>query len=205
MNMETKDIDIRLVEMNTGQIDGLPSNPRQWTKDDVKRIAKSLRETPELFAMRPCIVYPQGGKYILLGGNLRYCGAKENKDKTVPCIVVDAATSVDKLKEIVIKDNGSFGAWDYDALGNEWDDLPLNDWGVPAWDAEQVEEENESKDVQEDDFDENVDEIAVRCKPGDIWELGEHRLKCGDSIDLQEVKTLLGGGKNGPSDYRSTL
>ena len=37
------------------------------------------------------------------------------------------------LKEVVIKDNGAFGAWDYDALANEWDDLPLGDWGVPAW------------------------------------------------------------------------
>ena len=41
--------------------------------------------------------------------------------------------SVDKLKEIVIKDNGAFGAWDWDALANEWDDLDLTAWGVPAW------------------------------------------------------------------------
>jgi hypothetical protein len=40
---------------------------------------------------------------------------------------------MEKLREIVIKDNGAFGSWDYDMLANEWDDLPLSDWGVPAW------------------------------------------------------------------------
>jgi hypothetical protein len=52
-----------------------------------------------------------------------------------PCYVLDADTSIDKLREVVIKDNGSFGSWDYDMLANEWDDLPLADWGVPAWDT----------------------------------------------------------------------
>ena len=37
---------------------------------------------------------------------------------------------MEKLREIIIKDNGSFGSWDYDMLANEWDDLPLSDWGV---------------------------------------------------------------------------
>ena len=46
----------------------------------------------------------------------------------------------------------------------------------------------------EDDFDENDAEIHVRCKPGDVWELGPHRLMCGDSTDLQTVKALMGGG-----------
>lgn len=51
------------------------------------------------------------------------------------------------------------------------------------------------KEAKEDDFDDKKDEIHVRCKPGDVWELGNHRLMCGDSIDLQQVKTLMGGGK----------
>ena len=46
---------------------------------------------------------------------------------------------MEKLREIVIKDNGAFGSWDYDMLANEWDDLPLSDWGVPAWSTEDIE------------------------------------------------------------------
>lgn len=123
---------------NEGQVEGLPRNPRQWTREDVERIAASLKETPELFEMRPCIVYPHEGKYIILGGNLRLAGSIENKAKTVPCIILPAETSVEKMKEIVIKDNGSFGSFDYDELANEWDDLPLADWGVPVWKTDKV-------------------------------------------------------------------
>ena len=134
--MEIVKIKTSLLEANTGQVWGLPSNPRQWTKDELRRLAASLLETPELFEARPCLVYPHEGKYIVLGGNFRLAASKENKAKEVPCIVFPADTPVDKLKEIVIKDNGTFGSWDFDALANEWDDLPLADWGAPAWDGD---------------------------------------------------------------------
>lgn len=182
---------MKSIAPNTGQVPGLPANPRSWTKGDVERIAKSLKDTPELFEARPLLVYPYGGKYVILGGNLRHAGAQRNHEKDVPCIVFPEDTPTDKLKEIVIKDNGAFGSWDYDALGNEWDDLTLPEWGVPAWDNESQQEAEPQ--AQEDDFDEDKDHIEVRCKPGDIWELGEHRLMCGDSIDLEQVKTLMGG------------
>lgn len=124
---------IASVKQNTGQVAGLPSNPRQWTQTDIDRIARSLEETPELFEARPLIVYEQDGEYIILGGNLRYEGAKKNGMKDVPVHILPPDLSIEKLKEIVIKDNGSFGDWDMDMLANEWDDLNLEDWGVPAW------------------------------------------------------------------------
>lgn len=138
--MEIVKIKTSLLEANTGQVWGLPSNPRQWTKDELRRLAASLLETPELFEARPCLVYPHEGKYIVLGGNFRLAASKENKAKEVPCIVFPADTPVDKLKQIVIKDNGAFGSWDFDALANEWDDLPLTDWGVPVWEAPKTQE-----------------------------------------------------------------
>lgn len=191
--METIRIALKDLVQNTGQIPGLPANPRQWTKKEIDKIAKSLQETPELFEARPIIVIPWEGKYIILGGNLRYEGCKRNKDKDAPCFIIPDNTPVDKMKEIVIKDNGSFGEWDYDALGNLWDDLPLADWGVPAWEAQEVGGGQSA--AQEDEFDEDKDEIHVLCQKGDIWQLGDHRLMCGDSIDLEQVKTLMGGGK----------
>lgn len=133
--METIRIKLKDIAPNTGQIPGLPANPRQWTRAEIDRIAKSLKETPELFEARPIIVIPWDGKLVILGGNLRYEGCKANGDKDAPCFIVPDDTPVEKLKEIVIKDNGAFGQWDYESLANEWDDLPLVDWGVPAWDA----------------------------------------------------------------------
>ena len=182
------------LEQNTGQIEGLPRNPRTWTLSEINRIAASLKETPELFEARPILVLPKNGKYVIIGGNLRYEGCRKNKDKEVPCFVLPKDTPLEKLKELVIKDNGSFGAWDYDALANEWDNGRLPDWGVPVWEMEQEDkQEEERKEVKEDDFNEEKDGILVRCKPGDIWQLGDHRLMCGDSTDLETVKTLMGG------------
>jgi hypothetical protein len=130
---QVQTLPIESVKQNTGQIAGLPSNPRQWKQEDIDRIAKSLNETPELFDARPLIVYPHNGEYIIMGGNLRYEGAKKNGMQIVPVHILPEDMDVEKLKEIVLKDNGSFGEWDFDALANEWDDLPLADWGIPAW------------------------------------------------------------------------
>lgn len=128
--METRRISIAKLKANTGQIVGVPTNPRQWSKEDVEKLAKSIEETPELFDARGIIVMPYDKDFIVLGGNMRLAAAKRLKHKDVPCIVLPADTPTEKLREIVIKDNGSFGKWDFDALANEWDDLPLSDWGV---------------------------------------------------------------------------
>lgn len=196
--MKLEKIKISKIVQNNGQIEGVPKNPRQWSKEDVDRLARSIEETPELLEARGCIVYPHDGKYIVLGGNMRLAACKQLGKKEVDCVVLDADTSSEKLKEIVIKDNGSFGAWDFDMLANEWDDLPLSDWGVPIPDFEH---EEEAKEAVEDDFDEEKDHIEVRCKRGDIWQLGEHRLMCGDSIDLEDVKKIDGGGICRPRIY----
>ena len=128
--MEIKHIDIALLEGNSGQVDGLPANPRKWTHREVERIAASLQETPELLEARPLVVVPNGNKYVVLGGNLRLAGIKHNQGTTAPCAVLPEDTSAAKLKEIAIKDNSSFGEWDFDLLSVEWDDMPLDDWGV---------------------------------------------------------------------------
>ena len=138
--MTTVQLKVAFLLPNTGQLPGVPTNPRTWTEGDVSRLAKSLQETPELFEARPIIVTPLGNKFVILGGNLRHAACKKAGIKTAPCAVIPEGTPADKMKEIVLKDNGSFGAWDFDALANEWDDLPLVEWGVPAWDFSQMKE-----------------------------------------------------------------
>lgn len=192
--MELTRIRLTDLELNRGQVEGLPSNPREWTRGDLDKLKKSIEETPELLEARGLIVWPHNGKYVIMGGNMRFSALREMNAVDAPCYVLPEDMPLDKLREIVIKDNGAFGAWDMDMLANEWDDLPLGEWGVPAWSTEDVELESVSaKDVQEDDFDEEKDHIEVRCKRGDVWQLGDHRLMCGDSVDLEDVKRLMGG------------
>ena len=133
--MEIKRIRLTDLELNRGQVEGLPSNPRQWGKGDLANLVKSIRETPELLEVRGLIVWPYAGKYVILGGNMRFSALREMNAVDAPCMVMPQDTPIEKLREIVIKDNGAFGSWDYDMLANEWDDLPLPEWGVPAWDT----------------------------------------------------------------------
>lgn len=189
--METRRIKLTDLVLNEGQIAGLPTNPRQWTKTELNKLKKSLQETPELLEARGVLVYPYEGKYLVLGGNMRLSALKSLKAKDVPCIVFPEDTPIDKLKEVVIKDNGSFGAWDFDQLANEWGDLPLVDWGVPAWETEQADAPL-SKDAVDDDFDESEVKESI-CKPGDLWILGEHRLLCGDSTKPDDISRLMDG------------
>lgn len=195
-----KSIKAEHLEPNTGQIPGVPANPRKWTKDALASLAKSIEETPELLAARRILVYPHEGKFVVLGGNMRLAACLSLGYDEMPCLVVqepDGEIPAEKLKEIVIKDNGSFGEWDYDRLAGEWDDLPLPDWGVPAWDSALASGFGAASGKDDDDFDFDGKDtvIARRCKAGDIWQCGKHRVMCGDSADSDAVKTLMGGGK----------
>lgn len=140
--MEIMRIRLTDLELNRGQIEGLPSNPREWSRGDLDKLKKSIEETPELLEARGLIVWPHEGKYVIMCGNMRFSALREMNAKDAPCYVLPEDTPLDKLKEIVIKDNGAFGAWDMDMLANEWDDLPLTDWGVPAWDTASLEEQS---------------------------------------------------------------
>lgn len=140
---------------------------------------------------RGILVYPWEGKYLVLGGNMRLSALKSLKAKDAPCVIFPEDTPIDKLKEVVIKDNGSFGEWDFDSLANEWGDLPLMDWGVPAWETEHTDAPL-SEDAVDDDFDESEVKESI-CKPGDLWILGEHRLLCGDSTKPDDISRLMDG------------
>ena len=134
--METKRIRLTDLEINRGQVAGLPSNPRQWGKGELQDLIKSIKATPELLEARGLIVWPtENGKFVILGGNMRFSALREMGEVDAPCYVMPKDTDIQKLREIVILDNGQFGSWDYDMLANEWDDLPLCDMGVPAWET----------------------------------------------------------------------
>ena len=163
-------ISIKSLHPNTGQIPGVPANPRQWTKGDVDRLARSIDQTPELLEARPVIVYPAGtDNYVILGGNLRFAACKQLKRDTVPCYIVQPDLGADKLKEIVIKDNGAFGQWDFDQLANEWDDLPLPDWGVPSWDTSTRMELSTQGREGGEGYDEFVDKFKQKLTTDDCY------------------------------------
>ena len=129
-------IPLAQLEPNVGQIPGLPANPRQWTDAEVRKLARSMKQTPQLAEARGCIVYPLGGSFVILGGNLRRQAAETLGWSDLMCAVMSEDTPAKVLREIVIKDNSSFGEWDLQALRKDWADAPLPEWGVDAtWDV----------------------------------------------------------------------
>lgn len=141
--METKKIKIGDILANEGQIEGLPRNPRKWERQDLEGLKSSIQETPELLEARGVLVTPWAGKYIALGGNMRLEAARELGIEEVTVHILPEETPLETMKEVVIKDNSSFGRWDYDALANEWDDNPLGEWGVNVWNRLEIEDESQ--------------------------------------------------------------
>lgn len=143
MRKERATLKVSAIVANEGQLAWLPANPRQWTKTDIDRTRNSIQEDPDFLEDRPLLVVPMDEKtWLVFAGNLRREGAKSGKVKEVPAVIYYPETEEDHLtiKRRALKDNGSFGAWDYDTLANEWGDLPLTDWGIPAWNEEDVDE-----------------------------------------------------------------
>lgn len=127
--MEQKTIKIADLEINRGQIDGLPKNPRTIKDERFKALKKSIEDAPEMLALRELLVYPHNGKYVVIGGNMRLKACKELGYKELPCKVIDENTPVEKLREYTIKDNIGFGDDDWDCLLAEWNVNELEDWG----------------------------------------------------------------------------
>lgn len=125
--IEFKRIKLDLLDTNVGQIPGLPANPRQWSDAEVRRLAKSMKKTPQLAEARGCIVAPHEGRYVIIGGNLRREAAESLGWPDIMCAVLPEDTPVARLKEVVLKDNSSFGSWDLEALRSDW--VEGIDWG----------------------------------------------------------------------------
>lgn len=149
--MKKERIKIKVADLTTnkGQLGWLPANPRQWTQEDLEKTKNSLTTDPDFIEERPILVLQDGKKWVAFAGNLRTTAAKELGWKETEVVHYTPETEDDKLtiKRRAMLDNGAFGAWDFDALANEWDDLPLTDWGVPAWKEEKDEEEKEHEDI----------------------------------------------------------
>lgn len=143
MRKERATLKVSAIVANEGQLAWLPKNPRQWTQTDIDKTRNSVLRDPDFLEDRPLLVVPLDEKtWLVFAGNLRREGAKSGKVKEVPAVIYYPETEEDHLtiKRRAMKDNGSFGAWDYDTLANEWGDLPLTDWGIPAWNEEDVDE-----------------------------------------------------------------
>jgi DNA modification methylase len=178
--------------MKLNSIKANPNNPRIIKDDKFKKLVKSLTDFPEMMEKRPIVcVTDTDGKLYPLGGNMRLKALHEIGHKEIPDTWVTLADewTQEQRNEFVIKDNVGFGEWDWDDLANNWDVEQLTDWGldIPDFAVKELE-------AEEDDY-EIPDEIKTDIVLGDLFEIGEHRLLCGDSTDSDQVAKLMNGQK----------
>lgn len=130
MKVKIQQVALSKLRLNTGQIEGVPKNPRYIKDERFEALKKSIQDDPEMLELREIIAYDNNGELVIVGGNMRYRAMKELGFKDAPVKVLPRETAPEKIRAFIVKDNIAFGQNDWDILGNEFDVEELTDWGL---------------------------------------------------------------------------
>jgi site-specific DNA-methyltransferase (adenine-specific) len=162
-----------------------PENPRVLRDEKFAKLKQSIQDFPKMMSLRPIVIDNMG---MILGGNMRYRALQELGFKEIPETWVKRAEELtaEEKRRFIIADNVGFGEWDWDELANNWDVEELGEWGldVPNFEDEVLE-------AKEDDFNVPDGGIDTDIVLGDLFEIGEHRLLCGDSTQTDTFQKLF--------------
>jgi hypothetical protein len=153
MNLETKKVDIKSLIENE-------DNPRIIKHDKFMKLVQSIKDFPEMLEARPIVVNKD---MVIIGGNMRYNACLEAGLTEVPICVTDFTPQQEK--EFIIKDNSSFGEWDFAELKQKWETSKLDAWGVDNWNVTATQFEpnvnpnTNYKDITSDDIDKKQDSL----------------------------------------------
>jgi len=165
-------------------------NPRFVKDEKFEKLCKSIESFAEkMMPLRPIVIDENN---IILGGNMRFKALKHLGYKEIPSDWIKQANDLteEEKNEFIIKDNVGFGDWDWEVLANEWNSEELEEWGLDIPNFEPIEE----LEAVEDDYQE-PEQMQVDVVLGDLIEIGEHRLLCGDSTDSDLLEKLFQGDK----------
>lgn len=181
---------MEIIELPIKSISPYKNNPRHNDKA-VEFVANSLRQ----FGWKQPIVIDE--KYEIVAGHTRWKAAKMLGMETVPCVMADDLTP-EQVQAYRLADNktAEMADWDFDLLEQELNDIDpaMFDMADFGFFADGEEPETEQKEIIEDEAPE-LDEVEPVFKRGQIWQLGDHRLMCGDSTSAEDVARLMNGEK----------
>jgi DNA modification methylase len=172
---------------------GLPKNPRFIRDERFKKLVESVRDFPEAMPARGIVVDENN---VVLGGNMRYRACRELGMKEIPADWVHRlpGLTVEQKRRFIIMDNRPYGDDDMDLLANEWDVDELLKAGFDESDLTGL--ANDEPDDAEPQIDQAAELNKVwKVKTGDLFQIGEHRLLCGDSTKEEAAKRLMGDQK----------
>ena len=141
ITISRKSLGIKDIELNNGQLKGLPKNPRFIKDEKFDKLVQSVKDFPEMLEIRPIVV---DENMIILGGNMRYRSCKVAGMQKIPVTIVDGLNIAQK-REFLIKDNASGGEWDWESIIAEWGEDPLDSWMLDIPTNEKTETEKLSE------------------------------------------------------------
>lgn len=175
--MQTEQIPLSKLHLNTGQIKDVPKNPRFIKDERFAALKKSIEDDPEMLNLRELVAYDNNGELVVILGNMRYRAMKELGYKDAPVKVLPPETEAKKLRAYIQKDNIAFGQNDWDLLGNEWDVAELEDFGLECDFLGGVEDVNldevfdEDKSSEQEDLETKEEPIKIEILiPNDLQE-----------------------------------
>ena len=162
-------------------------NAKKHPKEQIDLIIRSIEEYGFL---NPCLIDKD---FNIIAGHGRVMAAKQMGMDKVPCLFVEGLSEA-QYKAYVLADNKltEMGEWDMELVMSELEDLQDMDFDISLTGFEMPEIDVNEPEVEEADIPENAE---TRCKPGDLWLLGEHRLICGDSTDVSVIEKLMDGAE----------
>lgn len=171
-------------------------NPRTLKDKAFKELKESLDKDREFIKARPIIVsMAEGRENTVIAGNMRLQAIKSLGWATVPVVEVRDA-SVEQEKEWMVKDNLHKGEWDFEKLADNFELDFLKEMGFDEKGLNKVLAGMDNSADDEFDADKELESIAEPVvKRGEIWQLGEHRLMCGDSTKKEDVERMMDGKK----------
>jgi len=182
---------IKITEVDINLLNPSIYNPRKLSDKQEQDLTESIKR---FSLVDPLIVNSSlERKNIIVGGHARYTVAKKIGYKTVPVVYLDL--SLEKEKELNLRLNVNGGSWDYDLL-KTFDVSLLLDVGFDEQDLSQIWDEQFS--TEDDQFDSQKAVAKIKTtdiKTGDLFQLGQHFLLCGDSTKLEDVQKLVGKNK----------
>lgn len=162
MKQYYRKINLSQLELNEGQLEGLPKNPRFIKDEKFNDLTRSIEQSPEFLEARPLLVYQYAkGRYVTIAGNMRLRACRALKLTDAPCYVFPKETPLEKLREYTIKDNMAYGQIDWDILANEWEPSELKEWAFELPDGWLDDEMTDFGDLEKQGVIEKSDEVEA--------------------------------------------
>jgi len=176
--------------MKLKDIKANPNNPRVLRDDKFAKLKQSISEFPKMLSLRPMVIDENN---MILGGNMRLRALQDLGYTEINDAWVKRSSDLteEEKQRFIIADNVAFGEWDWDTLANDWEVVDLEAWGLDIPQFDTVEE----LEASEDDYEVPEGGMETDIVIGDLFEIGEHLLLCGDSTDSDAVAMLMNGEK----------